>query len=616
MPAPLHVLGRGPQFICLFAAAVGAALGGLVSHLFVPPTLLPSYDTVACEGSAGPRPQRGRRSSSAEIQINQLSATTTTKDTPTGWESVVDPGSGKRYYFNRQTGISTWEKPEPPLDVEAPLMQRTGEKPTARSASGTSRMSCPFASRPAMFREVTGISTLREQPNVAGDLEEFVGTWRFWYGNGLILSVTVSPIGHVHAHSIVDGPNDGRLRRAEPPYENYTHEVQGVFHPGKYEMWKLEHEEQMLTHQINVSRMMRLLHCVRTQNQCVTGMGYQTGTLEWYGVGNARDGHFFAWEALPDPLLRGCLFVSSASVVRAASIGGGFDNSPAMLTHLASRVLPAKIYGSSTRLEANKVSVSTDAHVRSYLEGLRGNVLWLSYSSAMNLQIHWCHNIGGKLHEIGRFRLIQQEGAQAICVGERVNLTTIFHFGVHPTGPYMHNHYQRIDSKTDEPTSLLGRFAEGAPFIEAKTGGPPSIIIIETVLWDLARASEHEPREVRGLLLRAEFVAAWRANLTVVVKSVRSRYPAARIFFCTTPANDARTKYWASPQIEQLNAAGRAAARAGGFEVLDQARVALQLGNRAFQPDGYHPRPLLMLEALAQALNSQWASDSRVKQSG
>jgi len=32
---------------------------------------------------------------------------------PTGWESVNDPASGKPYYFNRSTGVTQWTKPGP-----------------------------------------------------------------------------------------------------------------------------------------------------------------------------------------------------------------------------------------------------------------------------------------------------------------------------------------------------------------------------------------------------------------------------------------------------------------------------------------------------------------------
>lgn len=202
----------------------------------------------------------------------------------------------------------------------------------------------------------------------------------------------------------------------------------------------------------------------------------------------------------------------------------------------------------------------------------------------------------------------------------QLSIASAYFPGVHPTGPYhsgLRAGYER-------------RIAAAAAQWASYSPAPPDLVVVASGLWDIARMWRYEPHYVGGEQLELQLLRNWSANFTRVVeyaKTVFSQTPLWAFHTTVPPKFEPATGRTHKPYLgrryftAQLNAAGVAAARELGMQVVDYAALGdrfLDQGQAALL-DLIHPKEALSLEFLNIYLNlleQHWGGGSNSGNSG
>ena len=66
--------------------------------------------------------------------------TSTPYSLPTGWEGLIDPGSGRTYYYNAESGVTSWEMPEQADDMPQDTVESQGAIEVIKDSQDASRL--------------------------------------------------------------------------------------------------------------------------------------------------------------------------------------------------------------------------------------------------------------------------------------------------------------------------------------------------------------------------------------------------------------------------------------------------------------------------------------------
>ncbi|GAX85229.1 hypothetical protein CEUSTIGMA_g12649.t1 [Chlamydomonas eustigma] len=175
--------------------------------------------------------------------------------------------------------------------------------------------------------------------------------------------------------------------------------------------------------------------------------------------------------------------------------------------------------------------------------------------------------------------------------------------GVHPTGPYHKGRRLGYKQRIDQAATVWKTYSSG----------PPDIVMVSSLLWDVARLYAHEPQQVAGEQLALAVIESWIQNYTEAVSYAKKVFPEAGLYAQRTtmqPRYDTssgimeKTYLGKAVFVRQLNAAGRHAAGTLGLEILDFEAIAnrFQEGQRYLQ-DLIHPGLEVGLEMANMLLN-------------
>jgi hypothetical protein len=100
------------------------------------------------------------------------------------------------------------------------------------------------------------------------------------------------------------------------------------------------------------------------------------------------------------------------------------------------------------------------------------------------------------------------------CNG-KLRLLATYTPGVHPTGPFHKRRSLGYEKRVDHGVTVWKRFSSEAP----------DIVVVSSLLWDIARVSFFEPKVVAGPELSLPFLEQWADNYTKMVEYARAKLP-------------------------------------------------------------------------------------------
>lgn len=101
----------------------------------------------------------------------------------------------------------------------------------------------------------------------------------------------------------------------------------------------------------------------------------------------------------------------------------------------------------------------------------------------------------------------------------RLRLAATYIPGVHRSGPFHKGRTLAYPRRIDHLKVVWKSYAPG----------PPDIVVVASLLWDLARASAYEPAAVAQAELPRTFLDGWAANYTRVVQYAQAALPEVRL---------------------------------------------------------------------------------------
>lgn len=101
----------------------------------------------------------------------------------------------------------------------------------------------------------------------------------------------------------------------------------------------------------------------------------------------------------------------------------------------------------------------------------------------------------------------------------RLRLAATYIPGVHRSGPFHKGRTLAYPRRIDHLKAVWKSYAPG----------PPDIVVVASLLWDLARASAYEPAAVAQAELPRTFLDGWAANYTRVVQYAQAALPEVRL---------------------------------------------------------------------------------------
>ena len=174
--------------------------------------------------------------------------------------------------------------------------------------------------------------------------------------------------------------------------------------------------------------------------------------------------------------------------------------------------------------------------------------------------------------------------------------------GVHMDGPY-----NKLLMPTGSASNCVAQTDYARDGFRAAVGAAPHIVIVAANYWDIARLRQYDiVSESERSGLPRSVLTSYMANLTTWVRHVKTVFPDSQVVYHThtVPKHDNVGKLlsWGSyvVSIQQLNAAGKAVARAESIMMLDMADMGSSFTSETLNRDNHHPNAWFSLEVFDQ----------------